>query len=110
MVLPRFVAENSLYRATECYQPAIGAFDSGGVVVPATCSQNYTGPCINGVQTVCQKGSLPFKIPCHDVTPKCETTCGPCTEGSCGTYPICAPVAPTQTCTDCHGNQTTHAC
>jgi len=78
MVIPGFTAETSLYRSARTYVSA-GPYTASGdrSVIPATCSQDFCGPCIHGSQTCCVKGGLPHKEPCDDGNGG-TVTCGGC--------------------------------
>ena len=64
MNLPGFTAEQSL-SAASAYQNG-PTRDTGldNSVVPATCGQDYEGPCIRGWRWVCVRGSYPHREPC----------------------------------------------
>ena len=78
MLIPGFTAETSLYI---CARPYVSAevYSAAGdrSVIPATCSQDYCGPCVNGRQTCCEKGGYPHKVPCDDGGGG-NVTCGSC--------------------------------
>jgi len=105
MSVPGFIAEASLYRTAVYYQQATAGRDSAALVVPATCSQDYEGPCIGGYQWICIAGGYPHKVSCDD----CPTQCGPCVPGPCNTQ-TCTRGPGSRTCTDCHGKKTTKSC
>ncbi len=80
-----------------------------GTCVPN--SQVSTG-CARTCTTICV-GEPPVTSVSACAAEVCDpVTCGPCTGGSCGTYPTCTPVAGSgrQTCTDAHGVVTTRSC
>lgn len=64
MNLPGFTAEASLYGAGAYAERATIDSSSANSVVPATCSQDYDGPCINGWQWVCIQGAYPRRMRC----------------------------------------------
>lgn len=105
MSLPGFIGEASLYKTAAYYQRAGAGFVGSAGVVPAVCSQDYCGPCLNGYQTCCIEGGYPHKFPCDD----CPTTCGPCSPGTCNTQ-TCTRGPGSRTCTDCHGTKTVKSC
>ncbi len=75
MNIPGFTAAGSLYRTNGHYRRTGVRFNSGVFVVPATCSQDFCGECINGRQRCCEKGGYPHWEPCEDLPP---VTCDPC--------------------------------
>ena len=77
MLIPGFAAETSLYKSAGHYaRAAVYSVAGGTSVIPATCSQDYCGPCVNGFQTCCEKGGYPHKVPCDGGTH--PPTCGSC--------------------------------
>jgi hypothetical protein len=83
----------------------------------------HCGPCSKDptVPTGCSRQCCSFGPGCDDSgcstvdCPSgscCPTTCGACTGGQCNAYPNCGPIpgSGTQTCTDCHGTQTSRPC
>ena len=67
MNLPGFIGESSIYRTAGYYQHAIAGLGLHAVVVPATCSQDYCGPCLNGYQTCCIEGDTHTSSPAMTV-------------------------------------------
>lgn len=81
----------------------------------------HCGPCHKDATGNCTRQCCSFGPGCDDpgcsavdcpASACCPITCGACTGGSCNPYPACGPIpnSGTQTCTDCHGNQTTKPC
>jgi hypothetical protein len=66
MNLPGFSAEASLNGARAYTERTTADPNSAISVVPATCSQDYEGPCINGWQWVCIQGYYPRRVRCFD--------------------------------------------
>jgi len=126
MNMPGFSAETSLQRSGLAYNMAWGFDRLGNVVLPQTCDQT----CLTDCEANClspgdcldfppqaRAGCLAAVRRClaacrNKCCPICTVTCGQCTGGSCNPYPNCGPVplSGTQTCTDCHGVQSTRPC
>jgi|SRR6516165_5661831 hypothetical protein len=126
MNMPGFSAEASFHRMVLAYNVLWGLDQLGNVVWPqqVTCDQTCLDNCISG---------CPDPGDCSDLLPAararclaqaracyaacqrkccqpCAVTCGPCTGGSCGSYPTCMRSPGTQTCTDCNQNTSTRSC
>jgi hypothetical protein len=79
MSIPGFTAETSIYTTARQYARA-GVFSPAGgtSVIPATCSQDYCGGCVNGYQVCCEQGGYPHRVPCDDGGGGGQVTCGGC--------------------------------
>ena len=77
MNTPGFTAAGSLYTTNGHYRGASVGFNSSVLIVPAVCSQDYCGPCINGWQSCCVEGGYPHRVRC-EAPPPPPPTCGPC--------------------------------
>jgi len=129
MSFPGFTAGSSLYTTTRAYYTAAGRkglrtnVDLAQLSLPQPLPNGnggckpHIGPC-TVPDPSCPTGfsRLICDVDCNCdtscCTKPCPVTCGPCTGGSCNPYPNCGPVpnSGTQTCTDCHGNQSKRIC
>ena len=64
MNLPGFTADASLNAASGYCERTTADPGSGNLVVPATCGQDYDGPCIHGWRWVCIQGYYPHRERC----------------------------------------------
>jgi hypothetical protein len=126
MTLPGFSAETSLQRTVLAYNMAWGFDQMGNVIWPQVCDQTCLDNCEANcpdpgdcsdlppqLQARCRAAAAACLRACvRKCCPICTVTCGQCTGGSCNPYPNCGPVplSGTQTCTDCHGVQSTRSC
>ena len=130
MNIPAFSAEVSIYKTSGYYsapgrwapgfesylgpsQFALPPLPNGGGCKP------HIGPClpdpscisaqdpVGHSRTVLGSDCSVDTICCPVI---CRVTCGPCTGGSCGSYPTCMRSPGTQTCTDCNQNTSTRSC
>ena len=126
MNLPGFSAEASLQRIGLAYNMTWSFDQLGNAVWPQVCDQTCLDNCESNcpdpgdcsdlppkLQAQCRAAALACIRACiRKCCPICTVTCGQCTGGSCNSYPGCGPVplSGTQTCTDCHGVQSTRPC
>jgi hypothetical protein len=66
MNLPGFTAEATLYGARGYGERTTADSGSTNLIVPAVCSQDYEGACINGYQWICIAGYYPRRVRCFE--------------------------------------------